>query len=138
MQITTKYTNEEICSDIIRFYVEDSIHEDRQINAAKDDEKLARAIEQHRDSRLIKFLADLDKYSLLPMRVDTIEMAIHNQPDGDYFVAVVDARYSDNEFNTNEWEVVESYKLNTYEYETILDAYDEESVLPLKAILFAK
>ena len=31
MQITTDKTNEEILSDIISFYVEDAIHEKRQL-----------------------------------------------------------------------------------------------------------
>ena len=136
MQITERFTNEEICFDIIRFYVEDAIHEDRQNKASVDNPKLARAVEKHRDDRLISFLEDLSQYHLLPMRVDTIETAINNQPDGDYFVAVVDARYSDNEFTHPEWEMIDSYTLNPYEYETILNAYDEKTVLPLKAILF--
>lgn len=134
MQITDNYTNEQICNDIIRFYIEDSIHESRQL--ATEDKKLARAVEKHRDERLISFLADLDELHLLPLRVDTIEQAIHNQPDGDFFVAVVDARYSNNEFTHPAWEQVESFTLNQAEYEQILNAYDEQSVLPLKAILF--
>ena len=134
MQITDRYTNEEICNDIIRFYIEDSIHEKRQL--ATEDKKLARAVEKHRDERLISFLADLDELHLLPLRVNTIEQAIHNQPDGDFFVAVVDARYSNNEFTHHAWEQVESFTLDQAEYEQILNAYDEQSVLPLKAILF--
>lgn len=136
MQITNKCTNEEICHDIIRFYVEDSIHEERQNDASIENERLARAVEKHRDERLINFITDLDQYSLLPMRVDTIDTAINNQPDGDYFVAVVDARYSNNEFINPTWEEVDSYTLSNAEYDRILNAYGETTVLPLKAILF--
>lgn len=134
MQITDRFTNEEICLDIIRFYVEDSIHEKRQL--ATEDKKLARSIERHRDERLIKLLEELMEDSVLPLRVDTIEQAIHNQPDGNFFVAVVDARYSNNEFTHHAWEQVESFTLNEAEYENILNAYGETLVLPLKAILF--
>lgn len=134
MQITDRFTNEEICLDIIRFYVEDSIHEKRQL--ATEDKKLARSIEKHRDERLIKLLEELMEDSVLPLRVDTIEQAIHNQPDGNFFVAVVDARYSNNEFTHHAWEQVESFTLNEAEYENILNAYGETLVLPLKAILF--
>jgi hypothetical protein len=136
MQITNKCTNEEICHDIIRFYVEDSIHEERQNDASIENERLARSVEKHRDERLINFITDLDQYSLLPMRVDTIDTAINNQPDGDYFVAVVDARYSNNEFKNPTWEEVDSYTLSNAEYDRILNAYGETTVLPLKAILF--
>lgn len=136
MQITTDKTNEEILTDIISFYVEDAIHEKRQLET--EDKKLSRAIEKHRDERLIDFIDSLDEYALLPLRVDTIETAIANQPDGDYFVAVVDARYSNNEFYSPEWEQIDSATLSRYEYEAIENAYQETNILPLKALLFTQ